>query len=157
MLILSVLVEVVGGTEDKEDHGFIEKLLVVYPLLRGGSSDWGSHQSSQQLTMMTVSRESNQTLWAGRSLRVKINLPIFQDRKTKDVVTYHSWQWDIAIFCHSGWDDQHLLLYVFQSLQAFPGDLTRSLGEEATLNDILQMLDEHYGMVMMFDALSKEL
>ena len=27
----------------------------------------------------------------------------------------------------------------------------------ATLNDVLQMLDEHYGVVMMFDALSKEL
>ena len=25
------------------------------------------------------------------------------------------------------------------------------------MNDILQMLDEHYGMVMTFDALSKEL
>ena len=63
----------------------------------------------------------------------------------------------MAIFHCSGWDNQHLLQDVFRSLQGFPGDLARSLGEDATLTDILQMLDEHYGVVMMFDALSKEL
>ena len=50
-----------------------------------------------------------------------------------------------------------MLPYVFWSLQGFLGDLARSLGEDATLNDILQTLDEHYGVVMTFDALSKEL
>ena len=79
------------------------------------------------------------------------------EEKTKDAVTCCSWWWDIAIFCHLGWDDQHLLPYVFQSLQGFLGDLARSLGEEATLNDILQKLDEYYGVVMMFDTLSKAL
>ena len=72
-------------------------------------------------------------------------------------MTYHSWQWDVAIFCHSGWDNQHLLPYVFLSLQGFLGDLARSLGEDATLINILQALDGHYGMVMMFNALSTEL
>ena len=88
---------------------------------------------------------------------VKVNLSIFKDEKTKDPVTYHSWWWDVAFFCYLGWDNQHLLPYVFQSLQGFPGDLARSLGKDTTLNDILQMLDKHYGIVMMFDALSKEL
>ena len=37
------------------------------------------------------------------------------------------------------------------------GDLARSLGEDTTLNDILQTLDEYYGMVMTFDTLSMEL
>ena len=36
MLILSVLVEVVSGAEDKEDHGFLETCLVVHPLLGVG-------------------------------------------------------------------------------------------------------------------------
>ena len=72
-------------------------------------------------------------------------------------MTYHSWWWDIAIFCCLGWDDQHLLPYVIWSLQGFQGDLARSLGKDTTLNDIFQTLDEHYGMVMMFNALSKEL
>ena len=88
---------------------------------------------------------------------MKVDLLIFKDEKTKDAVTYHSWQWDVAIFHQSGWDDQHLLPYIFQSLQGFPGDLARSLGEDATLTDILQMLDEHYGVVMTFNTLSKEL
>ena len=33
MLILCMMVEVVGGTEDKEDHSVLETLLVVHPLL----------------------------------------------------------------------------------------------------------------------------
>ena len=36
MLILSVLVRVVGGTEGKEEHSFLETLLVVHPLLGVG-------------------------------------------------------------------------------------------------------------------------
>ena len=42
-------------------------------------------------------------------------------------------------------------------LQGFPGDLGRSLGEDATLGNFLQMLDEHYDVEMTFDALNKEL
>ena len=61
------------------------------------------------------------------------------------------------MFHHSGWDDCHLLPYVFRSLQGFLGDLARSLGEDATMSYVLQMLDEHYGVVMIFNALSKEL
>ena len=33
MLVLSMLVKVVDGIDDKEDHAFLERLLVVYPLL----------------------------------------------------------------------------------------------------------------------------
>ena len=88
---------------------------------------------------------------------MKVNLLIFKDKKTKDAVTYCLWWLVIAIFHHSGWDDQHLLPYIFQSLQGFLRDLARSLGEYATLNDILQTLGKHHGVVMMFDALSKEL
>ena len=107
---------------------------------------------------MRAPRESNQPAWPGRGLRVKVNLLIFKDKKTKDAVTYCSWQWYIAIFCCLGCNDQHLLPYVFLSLQGFPGDVARN-GQECvvSLNDVLQTVDEHYGMVMMFDTLSKEL
>ena len=88
---------------------------------------------------------------------MKVNLPILKDGKTKDAITNHSWWWDVAIFCCSGWNNQHLLLYVFQSLQGFLRDLARSLGKDFTLNDVLQTFNEHYGIVMMFNALSKEL
>ena len=63
----------------------------------------------------------------------------------------------MANFHWSGLDDQHLLLYVFCSLQGFPGKLIKSLGKDATLCDVLQMLDKHNSVVMTFDALSKEL
>ena len=50
-----------------------------------------------------------------------------------------------------------MLPYIFHSLQGFLGDLAQSLGKDATLSDALQMLDKHYGAIMMFDALSKKL
>ena len=53
--------------------------------------------------MTRVSREINQSMWAARVLRVKVNLPIFKDEKTKDAVAYQSWRWDVTIFCQSGW------------------------------------------------------
>ena len=84
--------------------------------------------------MTRGSRGSNGAGRGGKGLWVKVSLPIFKDEKTKDAVTYHSWQWDIAIFHCSEWDNQHLLLYIFQSLQGFPGDLARSLGEECYLD-----------------------
>ena len=86
------------------------------PSSGGQSSNQGSDQSSNQLTLTRGSREGNRPVWAGRGLRVKVNLLIFKDEKTKDAVTYHSWQWDMVIFHCSGWDDQHLLPYVFRSL-----------------------------------------
>ena len=91
-----------------------------------------------------------------KGIRLKVNLPTFKDEKVKDTVTYCSWHWDVSVFCSSGWDDWHLLPYVFRSLQGFPGDLARSLGKDATLGNVLWMLDKHYGIVMTFDTLSKE-
>ena len=101
--------------------------------------DWWSNHSqwrSQGWTnlwhsiQMTVSRESGQLGWTGRGFRVNVNLPTFKDEKAKDAVAYHSWQWDVSLFCCYSWDDHHLLPYVIRSLQGFLGDLVRSLGED---------------------------
>ena len=43
------------------------------------------------------------------------------------------------------------------ALQGFLGDLARSLCKDAIQSDVLQMLDKHYGVIMTFNALSKEL
>ena len=137
MLILSILDEAEGGAEGKEGHSFLETPLVVHPLLGVGVSIGGSNQSSQHSTLTRASGEGNQPAWPGRDLRVKVNLPTFKGQETKNAVTYHSWQGDVAIFHCSGWDNQHLLSYVIWSLQGFPGDLARSLGEDTTLMDIL--------------------
>ena len=106
---------------------------------------------------MRTSGNSHRSACSGRGPWMKINFPIFKDEKMKDAVTYCSCQWGMAIFHQSGWDDQHLLPYVFHSLQGFMANLAWSLGKDATLSDVLQMLDDHYGVIMMFDALSKEL
>ena len=155
MLILSIWVEVEDGIEDKVPHSYWETLPVVLPLQEEGVQI-GKWTEFSSVDHDERSRESNWAGRMGRSLRVKVNLPIFKDEKTKDAVTYHLWWWDIAIFCSSGLDDQHLLPYIFQLLQGFTGDLTRSLGEDATLTDVLQTLDEHYSIVMMLNTLRKE-
>ena len=122
-----------------------------------GCSDHESAQSSLHSTIFGASSRSNKSAYVGRGSQVKINLPIFKDEKSKDAVTYCSWWWDVAIFHQSGWDDQHLLLYIYHLLLGFLGDLTRSLGEDATLNNVLQTIDKHYCVIMTCDALSKEL
>ena len=155
-LMLNTLVQVVDNI-DERTLWVPRDFFTGSPSSGGRSSDKGSDQSSLHSTMTRTPRGSNRSACAGRGLWVKVNLPIFKDEKVKDMVTYHSWQCNVAIFLQSGWDDQHLLLYIFQSLQGFLGDLARSLGEDATLSNVLQMLDKLYGVIMTFDALSKEL
>ena len=40
--------------------------------------------------MMRTFRGSNGSAHSGRGLQVKVNFPIFKDKKAKDAVTYHS-------------------------------------------------------------------
>ena len=63
----------------------------------------------------------------------------------------------MAIFHCLGGDDRHLLPYIFYCLQGFLGDLARSLGKDATMSNVFQTLDEHYGIVITFGTLCKEL
>ena len=141
-LILSKLVKVVGSTEDKEGHSFMETLLVVHPLFGGGSCNQESDESSQQSTMMTVSGEGNQPVQAGRGLRVKVILPIFKDEKTKDAVTYCSWQYFLLLSL--GWP-------------AFAAICLQVIARTVPWMMSSRHWTCHYDMVMMFDALSKEL
>ena len=60
------------------------------PFSGGGSSDQGSDQVFHQLNLTRGSREGKRPVWEERGLRVKVNLPIFKDEKTKDTVTYGS-------------------------------------------------------------------
>ena len=59
MLILSVLAKVEGGTEGKENHSFIETLLVVPLSSVGGRSSWESDQSSKHSTVTRAFGEGN--------------------------------------------------------------------------------------------------
>ena len=78
---------------------------------------------------------------------MKINLPIFKDEDAKDMVTYHSWIWDLTVYRHAGCRDRTLLPNAIRSLQGYPGKLVRSSGTDITLDGILTILDEHYNNV----------
>ena len=135
MPMLNMSLDVVDNASDREHQGFLEILSEAHLLQGDRGSDWNSVHS----TVMRASSNSHRSAQAQRGLWVKVNLPIFKDEKVKDALTCSSWWWDVAIFHQSGWDDQHLLLYVFHS-QGFPGNLASSLGKDATLSDVLQML-----------------
>ena len=70
-------------------------------------------------------------------MHMKINLPIFKDEDTKDVVTYQSWRWDLMVYWHAGFRDCTLLPYAIRSLQGYPGELLQSSGTDITLDDVL--------------------
>ena len=87
---------------------------------------------------------------------MKINLPIFKDKDTKDAVTYHSWRWDLTVYQHAGCRDCTLLPYTTRSLQGYPGELAQSSGTDITLDDVLMILDEHYNNLKVLDVLNQE-
>ena len=73
---------------------------------------------------------------------MKINLPIFKDEDTKDVITYQSWCWDLTVYHWAGCGDHTLLPYAIHSLQGYPGESVRSSGTDIMLDDVLTILDE---------------
>ena len=87
--------------------------------------------------------------------RMKINVPIFKDEDTKDVVTYQSWRRDLTVYRRAGCRDHTLLPYAIRSLQGYPGELVQSSGTDITLDEVLTILDEHYNNVKALDALTK--
>ena len=93
-----------------------------------------------------------------RFSRVKLNLPTFKDEKAKDTVTYgiHGIGMCPCSTALVGMTATccPLSLGLCKDIQE---DIARSLGEDATLGNVLQMLDEHYGVVITFNASSKKL
>ena len=75
----------------------------------------------------------------------------------KDAITYQSGCWDLTVYHRAGFQDHTLLPYALCSLQGYLGELVRSLEMEITLDDILNILDEHYNKVKALDALNQEL
>ena len=107
MLALSVWVEVEDSVENKVPNDYQETLLEDLPLQEEG------------VQIREVSR-------------VPISQPWLEgpERVTKQEGQEGVWEWRSicwsSIFSCLGWDDQHLLPYIFWSLQGFPGDLARS-------------------------------
>ena len=88
---------------------------------------------------------------------MKINLPIFKDKDTKDAVTYQSWRLDLTVYQCAGCRDHTLLPYAIRSLQGYPGELVQSSGTDITLDNALMILDKHYNNVKAIDVLNQEL
>ena len=88
---------------------------------------------------------------------IKIHLPMFKGGEGREAVSYHTWCFDVVAYQQAGCADRDLLPLIYQSLQGYPGDLVHSIGKEATLDDMLYYLDEHYGNFMTFDLLSWEI
>ena len=88
---------------------------------------------------------------------MKINLPVIKNEDMKDAITYQSWHWDLMVSHCAGCRDHTLLPYAICSLQGYPGELVRSAGTDITLDDVLNILDEHYNNIKALDTLNQEL
>ena len=88
---------------------------------------------------------------------MNINLPVFKDKDTKDAVTYQSWYWELAMYHQARCQDCTLLPYASCLLQGYLGELLRSSGMDITLDNVLNILDEHYNNFKALDALNQEL
>ena len=98
-----------------------------------------------------VSREGNQPVCSKEGvLGWRSICWFFKDEKTKDAVPYCSWQWDVGYFLPlevGTWlAFAAICLLVIAGVPGYTWP--RSLGKDAALSDILQTLDEPYGMVM---------
>ena len=80
-----------------------------------------------------------------------------KDEDNKDAVTYQSSCWDLTMYHWAGCRDHTLLPYAICSLQGYLGELVRSLGMDITLDDVLNILDEHYNNIKALDVLNQEL
>ena len=153
--------EVMEGVGGREHHGFQGNLWEAHHLQEENSSDGQSEHSSWHSNQMRVSRESGQIgADQKRLLGWKSICPSLKTKRPKMQWPTTHGDGTCLCFCHSSWDDCHLLLlYVFRSLQGFPGDLARSLVEDATLGHVLDA--RHWTNIMVswwpLNTLSKEL
>ena len=106
--------------------------------------------------------EGSRCPWQGRqcgenAAHMKINIPVFKDKDTKDTMTYHSWRWDLMVYHHAKCRNCMLLPYTIWSLKGYPRELVWSSGMDITLADMLTILDGHYNNMKVLDALNQEL
>ena len=69
-------------------------------------------------------------------------------------VAFFSWQFDFTMWQET-YFDQDLLSNVYHSLQGFPGELTRILGDGLSLEELISMLDEYFSVVNDYDTMVK--
>ena len=103
------------------------------------------------------SRCSRWGRWHQEETYMKINLPIFKDKGTKDAVTYQSWRWDLMVYQHAECRYHTLLPCAIRSLQGYLGELVWSSGTDIMLDHVLTILDEHYNNIKVVDVLNQEL
>ena len=97
----------------------------------GFKSDGNSVSTASSVSSQSDRFEGSWHPWHGRWCRetgahMKINLPVFKDRDTKDTITYQSLRWDLNIYHCAGCQDHTLLQYAIWSLQGYPRELVRS-------------------------------
>ena len=69
--------------EDETDHNILGTLLVDLPPLEGEVLIEEVIKVPYQSTLTRVSRVGNRPAWAGRGLRMKVNLLIFKTKRQK--------------------------------------------------------------------------
>ena len=128
---------------------------------RGGGygSDWSQSTASTTTRRRRKKRRGRKSPEASDpkgKFSYKIDLPVFDDIAKNAKVTYVTWRFDVQKHrkVHS---DDSLLPHVYRSLQGFPGELARSLGDDITLKELVEGLDDYFGVVIDYDAMCRAL
>jgi len=88
----------------------------------------------------------------------KLRLPTFKDENVSTGVSYRQWRHDVKVAQQAGWPDAALLPEIHFSLSGTPGELARTLDPTtATVAQVLQLLDKHYGGVKSLDLLEAQM
>ena len=107
-----------------------------------GQEGWDIH------AMADIPTGNQEAIWRSTCQSLRMRIPKMLSHTRVGAGTMYHW---------AGCQDCTLLPYAICSLQGYPGELIRSSGMDTTLDDILNILDEHYNNVKALDALNQEL
>ena len=87
----------------------------------------------------------------------KMKIPSFNGISTGNGCSYRLWRSAIFRWKRANYSDDQILAEAFSTLKGEPAELVQDLGEDATLDEMMEVLDGHYGNVLDYDALNSEL
>lgn len=83
-------------------------------------------------------------------------LPVFSGEGGKGDVNFERWRYEVRCLLTAGTPHNIITLAIRQSLRKTPADILTWMGENASVNDILEKLEGLYGNVLTGEALLKQ-
>ena len=121
---------------------------------RNATEDGSVYETDTDTEVDTVTGAKKEKKHGGR---VKLSKFQGDDVKGKDNVCYRAWRAGVKMYQRKGYRDRDILPEVWSTVSGQPAELLYDLGDSATVDAILELLDGHYGNVLTRDGLISEL